>query len=45
MQRCREEDFMKWDIGQIVGKVWKKTKEKRRKEDGVQTFVNYIQQN
>lgn len=34
---------MKWNIGQFVGKVGKKTKERRGKEDEVQTFVNYIQ--
>lgn len=36
---------MKWNIGQFVGKVGKKTKEKRGTEDEVQTFVNYILKN
>lgn len=36
---------MKWDIGQVVGKQGGKTKEKKGKEDVVQTFVNYILQN
>lgn len=37
---------MKWDIGQVVGKQGGgETKEKKGKEDVVQTFVNYILQN